>query len=352
MRRALLLAERGRGRVAPNPMVGACVVREGRVVGEGWHREYGLPHAEVEALAAAGDLARGSTMYVTLEPCAHHGKTPPCTDAVLRAGIARLVYAVADPNPKARGGAEVLRDAGVRVEGGVEEAEGRDLNAAFLHAHSETGALRPWIELKLALSLDARVADRLGRSAWLTGEAARAEVHRLRAGHDAILVGIGTALADDPLLTVRGPLQPRVPPVRVVLDPRLRLPPGCRLLATAAEAPVWVVGSAAAPPGAARALEAAGATVLLADDLPAAMRVLRERGVRSVFCEGGAALAGSLLAAALVDRLTLFYAPLFLGVEGRDPFAALAGDPIEATTRWRRLRTEAFGADTLISLSP
>jgi diaminohydroxyphosphoribosylaminopyrimidine deaminase / 5-amino-6-(5-phosphoribosylamino)uracil reductase len=204
MRRALELARRGWGQVRPNPMVGAVVVREGRVVGEGWHTAYGSAHAEVEAIRAAGSETRGATLYVSLEPCSHHGRTPPCTDAVREAGIARLVFAASDPNPLARGGAEILREHGVEVWGGVLEEEARELNAAFFHRFGADGS-RPWVELKLALSLDARVADLEGRSAWITGPDSREEVHRLRAGHDAVAVGIGTALADDPLLTVRGP---------------------------------------------------------------------------------------------------------------------------------------------------
>lgn len=351
MRRALELAERGRGRVEPNPRVGAVVVRDGAVVGEGWHREYGGPHAEVEALRAAGPLARGATLYVTLEPCAHHGKTPPCTEAVLQAGVTRVVFACADPNPVAHGGAEVLRGEGVTAEGEVEEEAARDLNARFFHAVSERGAGRPWVELKLALSLDARLADFQGRSAWITGESARAEVHRLRAGHDAVVVGIGTVLADDPLLTVRGAVQPRRPPVRVVLDRMLRLPPGCRLVRGVEEAPVWVVAGRGAPEPARARLEAAGVRVLTADDLSGALRVLREAGLQSVFCEGGAEMASALLGAELVDRLSLFYAPLLLGPRGRDPFAGLGSPAIAEALRWRRVRSAAFGPDTLIELA-
>ncbi|HYR07316.1 MAG TPA: bifunctional diaminohydroxyphosphoribosylaminopyrimidine deaminase/5-amino-6-(5-phosphoribosylamino)uracil reductase RibD, partial [Longimicrobium sp.] len=216
MRRAIALAANGWGRVAPNPMVGCVIVRDGEVVGEGWHTEYGQPHAEVEALRAAGDRARGATAYVSLEPCSHWGKTPPCTDALIAAGVRRVVFGAFDPNPKAQGGAEVLRAAEIEVAGGVEEPAVHDQNAVFFHAHSPAGQERPFVALKLAMSLDARIADRDGRSVWITGEASRAEVHRLRAGYDGIAVGIGTALADDPLLTVRGAVEPRVPPVRIV----------------------------------------------------------------------------------------------------------------------------------------
>lgn len=351
MRRALELAERGWGRVAPNPLVGCVVVRDGRAVGEGWHTEYGRPHAEVEALRAAGEAARGATAYVTLEPCSHFGKTPPCTQALLEAGVRRVVFAAADPNPKAAGGAEVLRAAGVEVAGPTDEAAARDGNAVFFHAHSPPGAERPFVALKLAMSLDARIADAERRSVWITGEEARAETHRLRAGFDAVAAGIGTVLADDPLLTVRGAVTPRVPPARVVFDRWLRLPLESRLVATAGEAPLWVVGSVDAPAEAARALEGAGARVLRADGTGAQLRALREAGVRSLFVEGGAALASALLEAEAVDRLYLFYAPLLLGPDALAPFGALSSPPIGEARRWRRLGTEAFGADTLVTLA-
>jgi diaminohydroxyphosphoribosylaminopyrimidine deaminase / 5-amino-6-(5-phosphoribosylamino)uracil reductase len=350
MRHALALAERGWGRVAPNPLVGAVVVRDGEPVGEGFHREYGAPHAEVEALRSAGDRARGASLYVTLEPCVHHGKTPPCTEAVLAAGVQRVVYAVADPNPPAAGGAEVLRRAGLQVVGGVEARAAADLNAPFLFGHSGAGAERPWLALKLALSLDARIADAHGRSAWITGEDARAEVHRLRAGFDAVAVGIGTALADDPHLDVRGAIPPRIAPVRVVFDRLLRLPTSGYLARTARDVPVWAVCAERPDRSARAALERAGVEVMPAADLAAGLRLVRERGVRSVFCEGGAALAGSLLGADLVDRLHLFYAPLFLGEGGRAPFRALPDARMSDVVRWRHLRTARFGDDTLITL--
>src|SRR3954468_2645940 len=230
MRRALALAERGWGRTAPNPMVGAVVVRDGRVVGEGWHAEFGGPHAEVEALRAAGDRAKGATMYVTLEPCNHQGKTPPCTEALLAAGVRRVVVACEDPNPEARGGAHRLREAGVDVALGVEEDAARELNAPFFHALASD---RPFVRLKLALSLDGALADHTRQPGWLTGEAARHEVHRLRADADAIAVGIGTVLADDPELTVRHVPAPRVAPTRVVFDTSARLPRTSRLATTA-----------------------------------------------------------------------------------------------------------------------
>jgi diaminohydroxyphosphoribosylaminopyrimidine deaminase / 5-amino-6-(5-phosphoribosylamino)uracil reductase len=352
MRRALELATRGWGRVHPNPMVGAVVVRDGEVVGEGYHREYGHPHAEVEALDQAGARARGATIYVTLEPCSHYGKTPPCTEAVLAAGIRRLVYACPDPNPKAAGGAAVLSGSEIEIVGGVLEDEARDLNAAFLHRFSSAGAERPWIELKLALSLDARVADHQGRSVWITGESARAEVHRMRAGFDGIAVGIGTALSDEPLLTVRGEVQPRVPPVRIVFDRMLRLPVQSRLVRTAADVPVWAVADDGAPAERAAQLEAFGVRVLRAQSLRSGLAALRAAGIRSIFAEGGAAMSSAFLAEGVVDRLHLFYAPLWLGPQALSPFDALASPPIADATRWRCVRSARFDQDTLITLAP
>ncbi len=329
-------------------MVGAVVVRDGTVVGEGWHTEYGKPHAEVEAIRAAGERARGATMYVTLEPCSHHGKTPPCADAVIAAGVRRVVLAAGDPNPRAGGGATRLRRAGVDVVEGVEEAAARSLNAAFFHAHSPVAGERPFVELKLALSLDARIADVHGRSAWITGPEARTEVHRLRAGFDAVAVGIGTALADDPLLTVRGPVEPRVAPARVVFDRRLRLPVTSQLVATAARAPLVVVHGDEANAARVSALEASGVRLVHAASLGAGLAALAAQGIGSVFCEGGAELASALLRDSLVDRLTLFYAPVLLGPEGRSPFAGIPSANIEEVRRWTTQRRAHFGPDTLI----
>jgi diaminohydroxyphosphoribosylaminopyrimidine deaminase/5-amino-6-(5-phosphoribosylamino)uracil reductase len=352
MRRALELAPRGWGRTSPNPMVGCVIVRDGQLAGEGWHREYGGPHAEVEALRHAGDAARGATAYVTLEPCSHHGKTPPCTDALIAAGVSRVVFAASDPNSKAAGGAEVLRAAGIEVVGGVEEQAARDQNAVFFHAHSPDDAKRPFVALKLALSADGKIADRDGGSKWITGPEARAETHRLRAGFDAIAVGIGTALADDPHLTVRGDVIPRIAPARVVFDRTLRLSPASRLALGGAEGPVIVVTAQDASEERQVALEGLGVRVLRAETrLPGMLETLREAGLRSMFVEGGAAFAGSLLRERLVDRLHLFHAPLFLGPEGLSPFAALESPPIAEAPRWRRIGTQAFGADTLVTLA-
>lgn len=351
MRRAIALAANGWGRVAPNPMVGCVIVRDGEVVGEGWHTEYGRPHAEPEALRAAGAQARGATAYVSLEPCSHWGKTPPCTDALIAAGVRRVVFGGFDPNPKASGGASVLRAAGIDAVGGVEEQAVRDQNAVFFHAHSPLGAERPFITLKLAMSLDARVADRDGRSVWITGEESRAEVHRLRAGFDAVAVGIGTALADDPQLTARGPVAPRVPPARVVFDRALRLPLESALVRTASEVPTWVIAAPNAPDGRRRALEQAGVKIVIGESLPEQLRALRDAGLRSMFVEGGSVLASALLSADAVDRMYLFYAPLLIGPEGMAPFGGIASPPLGDAVRWRRIGTQAFGADTMVTLA-
>jgi len=352
MRRALKLAERGWGRVAPNPLVGALVMRDGEVIGEGFHALYGGPHAEVEALRAAGERSRGATLFVTLEPCAHHGKTPPCTEAILAAGVSRVVFGSPDPDPRAGGGASRLREAGVEVQGGVEAEAERVLNAPFHHAHSPLAQERPWVALKLALSLDGAVADLEGRSRWITGEEAREEVHRLRAGFDALGVGGGTAIADDPELTVRGPVQPRSPPVRVVFDRRLRLPPEGRLVRTAAAPEVWVVTSGGASELARRRLEGAGVRLLEAATLTEGLRALAAGGIRALLCEGGAGLASALLDGGLVDRLYLFYAPVILGPQALSPFHGLSSTPMTSAPRWRHLESRVLGADTLLVLEP
>src|ERR1700722_9916414 len=272
MRRALAPAGRGWGRTAPNPLVGAVLVRDGEVVGEGHHAMYGGDHAEVVALRAAGGRAKGATAYLTLEPCAHHGKTPPCADALVAAGVRRVVAATADPNLAAAGGFARLREAGVETQVGVEEAAARELNAAFFHGFRSD---RPWVTLKLAVSIDGAIAGRDG-TGWLTGRGSQTEVHRLRAGSDAVAVGIGTVLADDPLLTVREGDAPRVAPMRVVFDRTARLPLTSRLVRTAREAPVLVVASQP-DPGRAAALGDVGVDIVIAASVDAALRALRAR---------------------------------------------------------------------------
>lgn len=352
MRRALDLARRGWARVSPNPMVGAVVVREGQIVGEGWHREYGAPHAEVEALRDAGELTQGATLYVTLEPCSHRGKTGPCTAAILSAGISRVVFACEDPDPLARGGAAQLRDAGLEVISGIEARPARILNQAFFRSRAIAAPARPFTDLKLALSLDGKVADLERRSVWITGKEARTEVHRLRAGYDAIAVGIGTALADDPLLTVRGEIEPRKPPIRIIFDRALRLPLRSHLVTSAREVPLWILCAPEAPEASRRALEAEGATILQAVDLRTGLEKLFQAGIASLFCEGGARVAGALLEENLIDRLSLFYAPIFLGRKGIAPFESLESQPLDLVRRWQTIRSERFGSDTLICIEP
>lgn len=348
MRRALELARGGWGSVEPNPMVGAVVVHGGRVAGEGFHEKYGGPHAEVIALEHAGDAARGATLYVTLEPCAHHGKTPPCVDAIIAAGIARVVYAAADPNTRARGGAERLKEAGIDVIGNVERDAARALNAQFFHLHESA---TPFVALKLAMSLDAGIAKAPGVQTALTGPAAIAAMHRLRSGYDAVLVGIGTALVDDPLLTVReAPV--RKPPVRVIADTHARLPLDSRLVRTVADAPVWVLCAEDAPQERVNALAGAGVRVLRVPrqrdhiDIEHAVGRLGEEGIQTIFAEGGAIMAASLLGAGVVQRMYIFLAPLFLG-PGAVPAFGLARPEQD---RWRCTSTEWHGSDVLVTM--
>ena len=326
MRRALDLAERGRGLVSPNPLVGAVLVRDGRVVGEGWHEGPGTAHAEAMAVARAREDARGATLVVTLEPCDHHGRTPPCTEALIAAGVAEVVAAAGDPNPVVDGrGFARLREAGVEVRTGVLEREAERRNAAF-RRHVVTGL--PFVTLKMAATLDGKVAARDGSSRWITGEAARADVHRLRGDSDAIVVGAGTALADDPALTVRDPDYRGRPVLRVVVDAAGRVPGTGRLFSD--EAPTLVATSDDADPGAVDAWRAAGAEVVAFPRAPGGvplaelMAHLGKRDVQSVLLEGGPTLAFSAARDGVVDRLVLFWAPKLLGGSGAP--GVLAGE--------------------------
>jgi len=348
MRRALDLAWRGWGRVHPNPLVGAVVLDGGEPAGEGWHAEFGERHAEPLALDAAGPRTRGSTLVVTLEPCAHRGKQPPCVEAILRAGVRRVVAAVPDPNPVAAGGAELLREAGVMVEIGLEREAAEAQNAIFFHGLRHPD--RPYLALKLATSLDARIADADGRSRWISGTEARAYVHWLRAGFDAIAVGGRTARADDPSLTVRGAVTPRVTPRRVVFDAGADLPLSLGLVRTSPEIPTYLVTRPDAPPDRLRGLERAGVRVLAAPDLQAGLRALGADGIRSVLVEGGGRLAGALLAGGLCDRFYWIQSPLWLGDRGVPAVAGLASEPIARAGRWRTVERRALGEDTLLVL--
>jgi len=326
MARALELAAQGRGHVEPNPMVGAVVVRDGRVAGEGFHQRFGGPHAEPLAIAAAGrDACRGATLYVTLEPCTHHGKTPPCVDAVRAAGFARVVVAMVDPDPRTQGrGIDQLRGAGIEVEVGLLEAEARRLNAPFIKL---TTRGIPFVAAKWAMTLDGKTATRTGDSRWISSPPSRELVHTLRGQADAILVGIGTALADDPRLTARPP-GPRTA-TRIVADSRARLPLASRLVATAADAPLLVATTDAAPADRRQALEAAGAEVLVLPDheghvsLRALMDELGRRRTTHLLLEGGGELCAAALAAGLVDKLLIFIAPKLVG--GRDAPTPVGG---------------------------
>jgi diaminohydroxyphosphoribosylaminopyrimidine deaminase/5-amino-6-(5-phosphoribosylamino)uracil reductase len=341
MRRALALAERGWGQTAPNPMVGAVVVRDGEIVGEGYHERFGAAHAEVNALTAAGARAQGAHVYVTLEPCAHHGKTPPCADALVAAGVAGVTIAAPDPTFPAAGGARRLDAAGIDVTLGLEQEAAVELNAPFFHAAT---ASRPWVTLKLAVSREGAIAPLRGRRHWFSGDPARAAVHRMRANSDAIAVGIGTVLADDPLLTVRHADPPRVQPVRVVFDRRARLPRESQLARTARSVPTIVLAERAHVQGA-DDLCALGVEVLPADSLDMACEELFARGVRSVMLEGGAELADAFLKLGLVHRLALIRTPVELSDAG---VPAFPGRTIEDMVEGLRVVSEKeLGADVI-----
>jgi diaminohydroxyphosphoribosylaminopyrimidine deaminase/5-amino-6-(5-phosphoribosylamino)uracil reductase len=349
---ALRLAGRGLGQVWPNPAVGCVVVRSDRIVGRGWTQPGGRPHAEFEALTRAGAEALGATAYITLEPCAHYGETPPCTMALLHAGIRRAVIAATDPDPRVDGrGIEQLRQAGVEVMLGVAKNEAEHLNAGFL---LRTRARRPLVTLKLATSLDGRIATRTGASRWITGEEARHRAHHLRATHDAIMVGSGTALADDPELICRLPGLEDRSPVRIVLDGRLRLPTSSRLARTAREVPTWVITRPEVDTKRRAALERCGVEVLTVAKMPGehvdlglALAALAARGLTRVLVEGGSEVAAALLRARLVDRLVWFQAPLLIGGDGLPAIATLAADALADCLRLRRSYSLTLARDAV-----
>lgn len=343
MAHALGLAQRGLGNVWPNPAVGCVLVRDGRIVGRGWTQPGGRPHAEARALVQAGEAARGATAYVTLEPCAHHGKTPPCADALIRAGVARVVTALTDPDPRVAGrGHAMLRAASVIVTEDMLADEARQLNSGFLK-RVERGL--PHVTLKLATTLDGRIATAAGESRWITGAEARRAVHAMRARHDAVMIGVGTALADDPDLTVRGIGVVRQP-MRIVLDSSLRTPPDGRLARTARDVPLCLIHHNASE-AAQQAWQAKGAMVLQAGDLRSALQKLASQGLTRIFSEGGAGVAASLLRDGLVDDLEIFTAGAMVGADGFSAVGPLGLMQLDDAPRYRLVGQRRVGGDTL-----
>lgn len=355
MARALRLADRGAYTTKPNPMVGCVLVKDDVVVGEGWHQRAGGPHAEVIALEAAGKASHGATAYVTLEPCSHTGNTGPCADALIKAGVARVVGATQDPNPEVDGGGfQRLRDAGIEVQTGLMQAQARALNRGFL-SRIERG--RPWLRVKLASSLDGRSALASGDSKWISGEPARADVQRWRARSGAIMTGAGTVLVDDPRLTVRlGDDTDFVPPLRVVLDPGLATVARGRV--REGDAPTLYIHApdARLPRGlATQQVQAQYVHVAVRDgrfDLEAVLRLLAERGINEVQVEAGATLAGALLSAGLVDELLLYVAPVMLGANARPLFDGLHIDAMTERLHLRTVETRRIGEDVRVLLQP
>lgn len=351
MAHALRLAARGLYTTTPNPRVGCVIVKDGYVVGEGWHARAGEPHAEIHALRAAGAQARGATVYVTLEPCSHHGRTPPCAEALIDAGVARVVAAMRDPNPQVAGrGIELLTLAGIRAEVGLLEEAARELNVGFVARMTRA---RPWVRVKTAASLDGKTALLSGESQWITGEAARRDVHRWRARACAILTGVGTVLADDPQMNVRGVDTPRQP-LRIVLDSQLRTPPAARIL----QGGNTLLVCQRALPERLEPLLAAGAAVLELPspegrpDLGLLMEVLAQRGVNELHVEAGATVNGALLGAGLVDEWLAYFAPVTLGHQARGLFDLPALTNMGARQGWRLLEAGQVGGDLRLRLRP
>lgn len=351
---ALALAERGLGIVWPNPAVGCVLVAAGHVVGRGWTQPGGRPHAESDALARAGKAARGATAYVSLEPCAHHGETQPCAEALIAAGVTRVVVALIDPDPRVSGkGIQMLQDAGLSVSTGVRSSDAEALNQGFLKrvVHG-----RPLVTLKVATSLDGRIATGGGDSKWITGEAARRFAHLLRARNDAILIGARTAIVDRPRLTCRLPGLEDRSPIRIVADRRLRLPLTDPLVADAAAAPTWILTARGADPARREAYEAAGVEVIELPtdaenrlDLGAGFEVLGKRGLTRILVEGGGRLAASLVGAGLVDRIEWFRAPALVGGDGIAALGPLGLDRVADAPRFSRISRIDLGDDVLES---
>lgn len=322
MKRALLLARKGIGKTVPNPAVGCVIVKDGQVVGEGWHKKAGTPHAEIHALAMAGTAAKGADLYVTLEPCCHFGKTPPCTDALIAAGVRRVVVGMVDPNPKVSGqGINLLRQAGIEVEVGLLNEQCRELNRGFIKSVT-TGM--PYVIYKTAMTLDGNIATVTGDSRWVTGEAARRHVHHIRAKSDAIMVGVDTVIVDNPMLTVRHVKGGN--PLRVVVDTRMRTPESVAVL-SGDMAKETIIATCEANPRVHRRYQLLGATVLVCEEFDGRvnmrdlLRKLSAMGVQTVLLEGGSRLAGDMLKSGLIDEFLLFYAPKIIGSDGFSAFA-------------------------------
>ena len=355
MRAALALAARGLGRVWPNPAVGCVIVSaDGRVVARGWTQPGGRPHAETEALRRAGAAAKGATAYVSLEPCSHHGQTPPCAEALIAAGIARCVAAIEDPDPRVQGrGLGKLRAAGVAVTLGTLQDEAADLNAGFF---TRVRSGRPLVTLKIASTLDGRIALASGESRWITGEASRARVHLMRAQHDAVLVGGATAKTDDPELTVRLPGLEDRRPIRVLLDRDLSLPPTAKLVTSAGSHPVWILVGPGVAASQGKAYRAAGVDLIEVPldregrlDLQAVMAELGRLGLTRILVEAGGRLATALLAQDLVDRLFWFRSPGIIGGDGHPAAGPLSLAKLTEMPRFQRIAVEALGEDLLES---
>jgi diaminohydroxyphosphoribosylaminopyrimidine deaminase/5-amino-6-(5-phosphoribosylamino)uracil reductase len=351
MQLALTLGRRGLGNAWPNPAVGAVAVKDGIVIGRGWTQPGGRPHAETEALRRAGEQARGATLYVTLEPCSHHGRTPPCADAIVAAGIARVVSALGDPNPKVAGdGYARLRAAGIAVTEGLGADEARRDHSGHIRRLLDG---RPHVTLKMAVSTDGKAALPGGKPVQITGETTRARVHLMRAMNDAILVGIGTVLADDPALTCRLPGMLAASPVRVVLDPALRLPVESRLVASARDIPLWVFCKGDASVDRERLLAERGVVAIRTEegegglDLPRVLRALADRGITRLMVEGGPRVASSFLRADLVDEAVLLHGPGTIGPDGVDALDGLALDALTQSDTLRLRDTEVIGEDRL-----
>ena len=357
MRSALELAAAGTGWVSPNPLVGCVIAKDGEVVGRGYHQRFGGPHAEVYALREAGSRARGAVLYVTLEPCCHTGKTPPCVDAILQAQVGRVVVAMRDPNPRVDGGGLLrLESAGIDVTVGVCEAEARQLNEAFVKYITTR---RPFVTSKSAITLDGKIATRSGASRWITGEAARAAGHQLRHTNDAILVGIGTVLQDDPQLTTRLPGQRGANPLRIVVDSTLRLAPMAQVTDVAQDRRTLIATTDQATDAKVRALQERCVEVIRLPacgdgrvNLDALCTVLGERGIASVLVEGGAVLTAALLEQRLIDKMVFFVAPKIIGGDGISVFGPCGVDTMDQALSLRDLTSRQVGGDIMLEAYP